>query len=449
MAAPPETRFVRGGGPAIAYQVLGEGGRDVFYVAQPNPPIDLMWEDPLVARGLRRLAGVGRLLTCDLRGWGSSDAVDATDLPALQAWMDDIGRVMDAAGSERAVIIGMSEQALPCILFAAAHPDRVDALILWSPFARYLRAPDHPWGLPQELATRVVELYRQQLGTGNRVAFVAPSRVDEPGFRQRFARDERLGLRPANGAPVYGRVFQPSDLREVAATIDRPTLLIRRRGDRHVRDGHASAMAETMPNATLVELDGEDHVWWSGDSDAVIDEMLAFITGLRGGRVPTNRQLATVLFTDIVDSTRQAAALGDDAWSALLDRHDQLVARYVGAFRGRLVKSTGDGALATFDGPARAIDCACDLRDALAEVGITIRAGLHAGEVDTTDTDVHGLTVHVAARVAALAGPGEVYVSGVVPTLVLGSKLAFEERGTHELKGVPGTWPVLAVGQGA
>jgi class 3 adenylate cyclase len=442
---------VRGDGPALAYQVIGEGERDFFYVSQPHSPIDLMWDDPLIARGLRRLAAAGRLLTCDLRGWGSSDAVDPTDLPALQAWMDDIGRVMDAAGSERAVVIGMSEQALPCILFAAAHPERVEALVLWSPFTRFLRAPDHPFGIPEHAAAAQARLYGEILGTGEILDLYAPSRRDEPGFREWYARCERLGLRPANGAPIYEKVFQPSDLRGVASTITAPTLLLRRSGDRHVRSGHAQQMAETMPAARLVELDGDDHLWWAGDSDRPIDEILTFTTGLAPHSAEPTRQLATVLFTDIVDSTQRAAEVGDVAWLALLTRHDEITARHVAAHRGRLVKTTGDGLLATygllatFDGPARAIRCACDIRDALQPLGLSIRGGLHTGELEITDADVHGLAVHVAARVAAHARPDEILVSESVPSLVLGSRIEFKHRESVELKGVPGTWDLFTV----
>lgn len=447
MAAWTETQYARGEGPAIAYQVVGAGERDFVYVAQAHTPIDLIWDDPLHARGLRRLAAAGRLITCDLRGWGSSDAVDVDDMPALQAWMDDITRVMLEVGSERAVIVGMAEQALPCILFAATYPARVEALVLWSPFARYLRASDHPCGMPPAAAAALVDLFDRANGTGEAVALYAPSRSKEPGFQDYFARCERLGVRPANAAPIYGRVFQPTDLRQVATTITSPTLLLRRRGDRHVRDGHAQRLAATMPAAKLVEFDGDDHFWWAGDSDAPIDEILTFVTGLPGRAHATGnvRQLATVLFTDIVDSTGRASSLGDDRWSDLLARHDQVVARYVAAFRGRLIKSTGDGSLATFDGPARAIRCAWDLRAALASEGLPIRAGLHTGEVEVTDSDVHGVAVHVAARVMASADEGDILVSGAVPPLVLGARITFADRGTQELRGVPGTWQLLEV----
>lgn len=445
MVATLGTRYVRDGGPAIAYQVVGDGDRDIFYVGQPSPPIDLMWDDPLLARGLRRLASAGRLVTCDLRGWGSSDAVDPTDLPALQAWMDDIGRVMDAVGSERSVLIGQSEQGLPCMMFAASHPERVLALVLWSPFARYLRAADHPWGMPEEAAAEYSRQFGEIIGSGMLSTLFAPSRADEPGFLEWYARSERLGLRPAGSAPIYGGVFQPSDLRDLATSITVPTLLLRRKGDPHVRYGHAHQLEATMPNATLVELDGADHLWWSGDTDAPIDEMLAFITGLRASAGRPERQLATVLITDIVGSTQRAAEMGDDAWSARRARHDELTSRFVAAFRGRVVKFTGDGVLATFDGPARAIRCACDLRDALSAEELPIRAGLHTGEVERAGDDIHGLTVHAASRIAALADAGEVLVSAALPTLVLGSRLEFQDRGPHDLKGLPGQWQLLAV----
>lgn len=444
MAAPAETRFVRGESPAIAYQVVGEGDRDVFYVSQPTPPIDLIWEDPLCARGLRSLATAGRLLLCDLRGWGSSDAVDPSDLPALQAWMDDIRRVMDAAGSEHAVLIGQSEQALPVMLFAATYPERVDALILWSPFARYLWAEDYPWGIRPGIAERMADGFADIIGTPTLVKYFAPSRAAEPGFVDWYCRAQRLAMRPANGAPIYKRVYQPSDLRDVAATITAPTLLLRRKDDPHVRGGHAQYLADTMPNAHLVELDGSDHVWWSGDTERPIDEMLSFITGLRSRSVSGDTQLATVLFTDIVDSTRLASEVGDAAWQARLSRHDDTVQRYVSAYRGRVVKFTGDGVFAIFDGPARAIRCALDLRDSLGDEGLVIRGGLHTGEVTVSADDVHGMTVNIAARIAAKAEPGEVLVSAAVPALVLGSRLEFSERRVHELKGVPGQWQLLA-----
>jgi class 3 adenylate cyclase len=239
-------------------------------------------------------------------------------------------------------------------------------------------------------------------------------------------------------------LFAHTDIRPVLGSIQAPTLVLHRRGDRHVRNGHAQNIAQQIPHARLVEFDGDDNVWFAGDADSVLDEVETFLTGQRGAK-PSNRVLSTVLFTDIVESTQRAAQLGDDAWTPVLASHDRIVEQHVKSWRGEVVKFTGDGALATFDGPARAIECACAIRDAVEEVGLSIRAGLHTGEVAKADGDIHGIAVHVAARIMSLAGPREVLVSGVIPPLVLGSQLTFTDRGSHDLKGIPGSWPVLTV----
>lgn len=443
MALAPETRYVVAGeGHHLAYQVTGDGPRDILFVAEERTPIDLLWDDPLVARALSRLAGIGRLILCDMRGWGSSDAVASRDLPAMQAWTDDIRTVLDAAGSERAAIVASSEPCLPVMLFAATNPSRVDRLALVNPFARFLRGPETPFGMPEEAAERYVERYRETTGRGPLVDVMAPSRADDPLFRRWYLRGERLGGGPGEAAGVY-RMFMRTDLIGVLPAIQAPTLLLRRRGDRHVRDGHARLIAERVPDARLVELDGDDNAWCSGDVEALLDEIERFLTGAE--RPATgNRVLSTILFTDIVGSTQRAAELGDAAWTARLEAHDEMVTAHVNAFRGRLVKSTGDGALATFDGPARAIGCGLGIARAAPVLGLEVRAGLHTGEVELRGDDVGGMAVHIGARVAALAAPGEVLVSGAVPPLVSGSGLAFEARGTHQLKGVPDPWPVFA-----
>ena len=447
MAAAPQTQYALGReGHHLAYQVTGEVTRDVLFVAEERTPIDLLWDDPLAAAALRRLAAVGRLILCDLRGWGSSDAVPSSELPAMQAWSDDIKSVLDAAGSERAAIVASSEPCLPVMLFAATHPGRVDRLALVNPYARYLRGPDTPFGLPETLAERYVERYRETNGRGLLTDFIAPSRAAEPMFRRWITRCERLGGGPGEAAAVY-RMFMHTDLLGVLPSIRAPTLLLRRRGDQHVRDGHARLLAERLPDAQLVELDGEDNFWASGDVDALFDEIERFLTGA-GRPQATNRVLSTVMFTDIVGSTERAAAIGDAAWTSLLEAHDDLVRSHVGAFGGRLVKSIGDGALATFDGPARAIQCASGLTRAAGGLGLELRAGLHTGEIELRGDDVGGMAVHIGARVAALAGPGEVIVSGAVPPLVSGSGIRFDDRRTHELKGVPDPWPVAVVVSG-
>lgn len=317
------------------------------------------------------------------------------------------------------------------------------SLILWSPWARYIRAPDHRIGLPETLLDEVLDDFEQRIGTGANIDRYAPSWADDAAKRRWWARCERL-----EGTPGYFRwmleVFLRTDLRPVLETISAPTLVMGRRSARDVSIGHAKDVAERISNSRYVEFDGDDLEWLAGDADSVLDEIESFLTGTRGATT-SNRVLATVLFTDIVGSTERATQLGDSAWAAVLARHDHLVERHVAAARGVVVKATGDGILATFDGPARAVECATGIRDAVEGLGLSIRAGLHTGEIEKADGDIHGIAVHIAARIMALAGPGEVLVSGVMPPLVLGSRLEFADRGEHSLKGVPGSWRVLAV----
>lgn len=441
--AAPETLYARDGDVHLAYQVIGGGGPDLFYVPTATFPIDLLWDEPTVAGYLHRLASFSRLILSDLLGVGSSDAVPIKDRPAMQSWVDGLVAVLDAVGSERASVFAMSESGLPAMLMTASHPHRVRSLVVWSPLARFLRAPDQPFGIPEPTLAKYLDVFENGVGTGALVDVLAPSWAGDAGKRRWWARGERLA-----GGPGYFRaileLFLRTDVRPVLESIQAPTLLAHRRGDRHVPVEHARDLARRIRRARLVEFDGDDHEWFAGDSDHVLDEIEAFLTGGRSA-TPTNRVLSTVLFTDIVGSTERAAALGDEAWRTSLDAHNRIVERHVVGARGTVVKFIGDGALATFDGPARAINCACAIRDAVADLGLSIRAGLHTGEVATADGDVHGIAVHIAARIMALAAPGEVLVSGVIPPLVLGSRITFEDRGSHDLKGVPDGWPVYAV----
>ena len=444
MAVAPETRYVvTGEGHHLAYQVIGTGDRDLLFVAEGRTPIDLVWDDPLAAHGLRRLAAVGRLVLCDLRGFGSSDAVPSRDLPAMQAWTDDILAVLDVVHSERAVLLANAEFGLPSMLFAATHPHRVSSLVLINPFARYLRGPGTPWGLPEDRSSAHVDSYREHSGTGRLADRLAPSRAGDEAFRSWYARSERLGAGPGEAAAIY-EVFMRTDVTPVLSSIQAPTLLLRRSGDRHVRDGHARQIADAVPTAQLVELEGHDNVWCSGDVDALIDEIERFLTGIRHSPAGT-RVLATVMFTDIVGSTDRASALGDAQWTGLLRAHDELVRTHVTAFRGRVVKSIGDGTLATFDGPARAIHCSLGLCQAAGSLGIELRAGLHTGELEVMGEDVGGVAVHLAARVTAMAQASEVLVSAAIPALTVGSGLVYDSRGTHVLKGIPDRWELFAV----
>lgn len=441
MTAPP-TSYVFDGGNAIAYQVLGEGSPDVLYVPTAMVPIDLLWDEPVLARGLRRLGAGRRLVIADLLGAGSSDPVPVQE-SAMQGWADGLLAVLDAVGSSEASLIAMAESGLPALLLAATHPHRVRSLVVDAPYARFLRAPDHPFGLPEELLPAYLEAFRQAVGTAALVDRFAPSRSDDPYFRSWWGRCERLAGGPTYFAHLV-RLFLSTDVRPALSSIQSPTLLLRRTGDWHVRGGHAAAMAEQIPGARLVEQRGPDHVWFAGEDEEWLTTVDAFLSGHRAE--PSGRRvLATVLFTDIVGSTERAVALGDEAWSRLLAEHDGLARRFVASFRGRVVKTTGDGILATFDGPGRAIACATEMAGAMPGLGLQIRAGLHTGEVEAAEGDIHGIAVHVAARIMALANPDEVLVSGAVPALLLGSGLTFEERGTHQLKGVPGHWPVFRV----
>ncbi len=442
MTGVPETRYAPVGEHAVAYQIVGDGS-DLLYVPTVQFPIDLLWDEPTVAGHLHRVASFSRLILTDLLGIGSSDSVPITDHPAMQSWADGLVAVLDAVGSDNASIFAETGNSLPVLMLAASHPERVRSLVLWNPFARFGRAPDHPFGIPEPALSRYIEIFAGSMGTGALADSMATSWAGDATKRRWWARSERLAFGPRYRAALLD-FWMRTDVRPVLDSIQAPTLLLRRRGERQVPRGHALNLVERIPNARMVEFDGDDHVWFAGDTDPVLDEIESFITGER--RVtPSNRVLSTVLFTDIVGSTQRAAQIGDDAWTAALGAHNGVVERHVAGSRGVVVKFTGDGALATFDGPARAINCACAIRDAVEDLGLKIRVGLHTGEVEMAAGDVHGIAVHIAARIMALAAPGEVLVSGVMPPLVLGSRIAFDDRGTHQLKGVPNPWPVLAV----
>ncbi len=441
MADVPETRYAWEGEFHIAYQVLGDGP-DLLFVPNGTFPVDLLWDEPALAGPLRRLASFSRLILTDILGAGSSAYVPPGGNPPLQYWSDGLLAVLDEVGSQGASIFAMQGMTLPVMLLAATHPERVRSLALWSPFARFLRAADHEFGAPESLLPRYVDHFADAIGTGALMDVLAPSWSDDAAKRRWWARSERLSGGPGLTAAL--ELWMRLDVRHALEGIQAPTLLMRRRGDRDMPREHVLDLAKRIPDARLVEFDGDDGVGFAGDADSVLDEIESFVTGVRGV-TPSNRVLSTVLFTDIVGSTQRAAQVGDDAWAAALTAHDRVVERHVSAARGSVVKFTGDGALATFDGPARAIYCACAIRDAVEDLGLSIRAGLHTGEIEMADGDIHGIAVHVAARIMGLAAPGEVLVSGVMPPLVLGSRLAFDDRGSHELKGVPDTWPVFAV----
>jgi class 3 adenylate cyclase len=436
----PETRYAKSGDVNIAYQVVGDGPFDLVYVPGWVSNVGLMWEDPSHAHLLQRLASFSRLLLFDKRGTGLSDPVPLDRLPTLEQRMDDVRAVMDAAGSERAAIFGSSEGGLMSVLFAATYPERTLALVAAAIYAKRIRSPDYPWAPTPEARAAEIEEIERTWGGEMDISDLAPS-ADE-GFKRRAVSYLRRSASPGAAVALL-RMNTQIDVRHVLPTIRVPTLVLHRTGDRDVRVDEGRWIAAQIPDARFVELAGDEHLIWAGDVDEVVDEVEEFLTGSRPVR-DADRVLATVLFSDVVSSTERAAEVGDRRWRQLLDAHYTIVKRELERFRGRLVDTAGDGFLATFDGPARAVRCAAAIGRRARELGIELRSGVHTGEVELAGDAVRGLAVHVGARVASRAEPGEVLVSSTVRDLVAGSGLVFEARGEHELKGVPGTWRLFA-----
>jgi pimeloyl-ACP methyl ester carboxylesterase len=438
-----ETRYARSGDVSIAYQVAGEGPFDLVYVPGWVSNIELMWDEPGYAAFLERIASFSRLIIFDKRGTGLSDPVPLDQLPTLEQRMDDVRAVMDAVGSERAALLGHSEGGNMCVLFTATYPERTRALVLVGCYAKRIPSEDYPWAPGVEDRARAIEETEATWGSPEAFRTLAPSKVDDEAFQRWIGRYVRQAASPKAAAALL-RMNTQIDVREILPTVRAPTLLIYRTDDADVHVEEGRYIAERIPGAKFVELPGIDHVIWAGDADAVLDEVEEFLTGARRGP-DSDRVLATVLFTDIVGSTETAVRVGDRGWDALLRRHHDVVRRELARWRGREIDTAGDGFLATFDGPARAIRCAVALRERVRELGLHVRAGLHTGEVEVSGEAVRGIAVHIGARVSGLAGPDEVLVSRTVADLVAGSGIVLADRGEHALKGVPGTWQVYAV----
>jgi pimeloyl-ACP methyl ester carboxylesterase len=442
---PPETRYARSGDVNIAYQVVGKGPLDLVYVPGWVSNIELMWEEPAMARFLERLASFSRLILFDKRGTGLSDRVSNDRLPTLEERMDDVRAVLEAVGSNRAALFGHSEGGNMCVLFAATYPERTAALITLGSFAKR-RDPDddYPWAPladDREATAADVERNWGHLRPED-VEYYAPSRVGDEQFVRNLEQYFRRAASPGAAAALL-RMNSYIDVREVLPTIRVPALVIHRRGDHDVNVAEGRYLASKIPGARFVELPGDDHWISAGNPDEIADEIEEFLTGTRP--VPElDRVLATVLFTDIVGSTEQAVNLGDRRWRELVSTHDAVVRRELDRFRGREVDTAGDGFLAAFDGPARAVRCAIAAGEAVRDLGVEIRAGIHTGECELDGPKVRGIAVHTGARIASLAGAGEVLVSQTVKDLVSGSGLEFADRGVHELRGVPGEWRVYA-----
>jgi class 3 adenylate cyclase len=440
MPSPHKTQYAKSGDLHIAYQVTGTGPLDLVFVPGFVSHLEYQWEHPESARFFERLSSFSRLIRFDKRGTGLSDRVGG--IPTLEQRMDDVRAVMDAVGSERAALFGVSEGGPMSLLFAATYPERTSALVLYGSYARRAWAPDHPFGRTDEEMGRIIETMEREWGGPVGVEIWVPSMAGDERFRQWWANYLRLAGSPGTAVSVM-RMNMEIDVRHVLPAVRVPTLVIHRTGDRLTRVEQGRYLAERIPAARLAELPGDDHVPFF-NSDQIIDEVEEFLTGTRHA-TEADRVLATVLFTDIVGSTERAAALGDRKWRDLLDGYYALARRELARFRGREIDTAGDGFFAAFDGPARAIRCAAALTAGVRSLGIEIRAGLHTGECEVIGQKVGGIVVHIGARVAGLAKPGEVLVSSTVKDLVAGSGLGFEERGAHTLKGVPGEWRLYAV----
>jgi pimeloyl-ACP methyl ester carboxylesterase len=441
---PPEIRFAKSGDVNIAYQVVGDGPLDLVLVHGWVQSFDPGWEIEPIERFYRRLASFSRLILFDKRGTGLSDRVPPDALPTLETRMDDMRAVMDEVGVQRAAVLGHSEGGSMCALFAATYPERTQALVMSGSAARTRWAPDYPIGATDdaiiELETAILENWGVEV-IRSLLRQMGPSIADDEELVQAHTRAALRAASPAAAAALT-RMSAMIDIRHVLPAIRVPTLVLHR-ADEVVAEA-SRYVGERIPGARVVELPGGDHMPWLGDQDAALDEIEEFLTGVRP-HPALDRVLATVLFTDIVGSTELAADLGDRRWRELLEQHNALVRRELGRFRGRELNTAGDGFLATFDGPGRAVVCAVSIRDRARALGLQIRFGLHTGELELAGSDVRGIAVHTGARVAAKAEPGEVLASSTVKDLVAGSGLEFEDRGSHELKGVPGEWRLYAV----
>jgi class 3 adenylate cyclase len=439
----PETMYTQSGDVMVAYQVMGQGPLDLVIAPGFVSHIEQAWEDPSYARFLQQLSSFSRVIFFDKRGTGMSERT--VEVGTLEQRMDDVRAVMEAAGSKRAALLGVSEGAAMSILFAATYPERVHALILYGGLARDTWAPGYPFrGVSSdEQLEEWLSQWRQEWGGPFGIDMWAPSRAKDERFKLWFAKYLRLAGTPKSVARLV-RMNREIDVRDILPAIRVPTLVLHRTGDRAVEVANGRYLADHIPGSKYVELDGEDHLWWVGDSASILNEIEEFLTGERHALEP-DRVLATVMFTDIVRSTERMSELGDRRWRDLLDGHNKVMLKQIDRYRGRVIKNTGDGFLATFDGPARAIHCALAVGQEMHNMGIEIRSGLHTGEVEIIGEDLGGISVHTACRIMANARADEVWTSRTVRDLVAGSQFKFREQGTFQLRGIPGDWPLFIV----
>jgi pimeloyl-ACP methyl ester carboxylesterase len=439
---PPETRFVQVDGLSIAYQVVGDGPIDLVHIPGFVSNVELAWEEPLFARFLERLAGFSRLILFDKRETGMSDRVPTNQLPTLEQRMDDLVAVLDAVGSDQAALFSHSEGGSLAVLFAATYPQRIRALTTAGIFAKRVWSPDYPWAPTPEERARSIEQVELDWGGTSWLIDLVPSAASDEQLLRRLASYLRRSASPGAAAALM-RMNTSIDTRSALPLIQAPTLVLHRTGDRDAKVDEGRWIASQIPNARFVELPGDDHIPWVGDAELVLDLVEEFLTGTPPTH-PMDRQLATLLFIDLVASTETAASLGDHAWRDLLGRHQSEVRRQLARFRGRELDTAGDGFLACFDGPARAIQAAIAIRDVTERDGLQLREGIHTGEVEVHGEKFAGIAVHIGARIAAAASTGEILVSRTVRDLVSGSGLEFQDRGLFQLKGVAETWQLYA-----
>jgi class 3 adenylate cyclase len=437
------TRYARAGDLNIAYQVVGGGPVDVVVIDQWFSNVDLQWEFPPLARLLERIAGFGRLILFDKRGTGLSDPVPLRDQPSLEEWMEDLVAVLDAVGSAKAAVVGCIAGGYLAMLFAASFPERVSSLVLVDAYPRGTKSDDYPCGLDAAILTGNLRSIEDRWGEGVLLDFLGPGLAGDRELRRQYARYERNAASPRSARAMVQMMYD-SDVRDVLPAIRVPTLVLHHAEATRLPFCHAEHIAAHIPGARLVPIPGGENFLWAGDQDRMVGEIQEFVTGVRPVPEP-DRVLATLMFTDIVGSTELATRLGDKDWRELLADHRRIVREQLTRFRGREVDTAGDGFLAVFDGPARAIRCGLAIHQALAATGVSVRIGLHTGEVELMGDDVGGIAVHIAARIAALAAAGEVLVSRTVTELVAGSGLEFEDRGSHALKGVAASWQLYRV----
>jgi class 3 adenylate cyclase len=436
------TGYAQLGSNRLAYEVVGSGSIDLVLTAGSFGAFDTDWEDPVAELFLRRLASFVRLVRFDRRGSGGSDSLPLDALPPWESFVEELECVMDTVGSERAAIMASYDAGPTGMLFAATKPQRTSALILVNTAAKYLASDDHPSGVPTDVAAQLSESMAERWGSDQHVLLQVPSKAEDPRFRAWYAKKTRSIAGPA-AAAAYFRSIYKADARALLPAIHVPTLVLHRAAYAFMPLAQGRYLADHIDGARLVELPGSDGPLFWEHADQALEAVEEFLTGVTPS-VPSDRVLATVLYTDIVDSTKQLERMGDQRWRGLLDMHDDLARRLVDASGGRLIKTTGDGVLATFDGPGRAIRFAAGFRDQLDALGLAIRIGIHAGEIELRGDDIGGMAVHLAARIMAEAGAGEILVSRTVRDLVVGSDIAFADRGVHHLKGIEGDWPLLA-----